>query len=346
MLILTLIFQLTGFDKEDILNYIVESSHVNSTMDEADIEKQVAKIIQNTLFSYDLNETYNLYVVNDSLHTAYEDVLISKKTDNKIEKFGFDPYGNQVVGTEIYKVSKIAVQQSKENNTMCVYVFREGQLYEGIDILILNNEKIDKKWIYRAKENPNLMFGHTKYEYLLDQEISYIYDVKKVNHENSNENSKEKEELISEFTEKLKKVQSREVLYSDFLDENHYIYAVTDQAYKEKENILIVSLYDGTVKRLYEGSDLDKDNEPIDQIHKIFINSLANSENPNVCIVRKNEKYTKLQIIEVNKKRKVISYKGSCRQDNETGEFFGDESYKHLLDPSLPSNYYSQEQDQ
>lgn len=350
ILVVAFIFTLAGCSKENKVSSMAEIDDVAISMDEMGSDQQVDELIQKALFSYELDKSYNLYVVNDGIHTEYENVLILKKTNDKfkkVEEFGFNPYGNDIEGNDIYQISKIAVQKSKQNDVVYVYVFREGQLYKGVDILILSNEKVDKKWIYRNKQTPNLMFGHLEYEYLLNQQKTYIYDGKEKKHQNTKQDLKEKEELINKFTQKLKNIENRKVLYGDFLDDDQYVYVVTDQIDEQKEKIMIVHLNDGNVERLFEGGDSDGDDQPIGQIHKMFINRLNNSVNPNVCVFRKNEKYTKVQIIEVDKKKKAICYKGNCTQNNETGEFSGDESYKHLLDSSLPSDYCSHlEEDQ
>lgn len=343
IVVLLFIFTLVGYSKENKTASMAQINDVDRSMDEMSIDQPVDKVIQQSLFSYELDKSYNLYVVNDRIHTEYENVLILKKTNDKIKKaeeFGFNPHGNNIKGTDIYQVNKIDVEKSKENDTVYVYVFREGQLYEGVDILILNNEKFDKKWIYRNKQTPNLMFGHINYKYLLDQQRTYIYDMKEKKYENTKEDLKEKEELINKFTQNLKNIENRKVLYGDFLDDDHYVYGVTSQVDEQKERILIVSLNDGNVERLFEGGGgLDGDDQPIGQIHKIFINRLNNSVNPNVCVFRKNEKYTKVEIFEVSKKGIRIRRVGSCKRDNKTGEYLGDEKYQYVIDFSFPSDY-------
>lgn len=341
--IVTFTFTLLGCNNENIVTSVEKIDGLDQTMDEVNSVQQVDEVIQKTLFSYELDKPYHLYIVNDSEHPEYENVVILKKTNDKMKKigeFGFDTQENSIEGTEIYRVSKIAVQQSKQNNKVYIYVFREGQRYEGFDILILDNGIIDKKWIYRDKQNPNIMFGHYgEYKDLFDQQRSYIYNEKKEKNQNTNHDLKEKEELIKEFTKKLENAQNRKVMYGDFLDEDYYVYVVTDQIYEQIEKILIVSLNDGTVKRRFEGGDLDEGDEHIGRIHKLFINRLNNSENPNICVFRKNEKYTKVQIFEVNKDGKGIHYIGSCKKDNETGEYIGDENYRYVMNFSFPSDY-------
>jgi hypothetical protein len=157
--------------------------------------------------------------------------------------------------------------------------------------------------------------------------------------QNINTDLKEKEELINKFTQKLKNTHNQKVLYGDFLDDDYYVYVVTDQIDEQKEKILIVALNDGTVERRFEGGDLDKEGEAIKQIHKLFVNRLNNWENPNVCVLRKNEKYTKVQIFEVNKKEEVIHHVSSCKRDNETGEYIGDKNYEYVVDFSFPYDY-------
>lgn len=189
ILVVMLLFTLGGCSKENTASSVVEKSHVDAQIDKSDVStsvyektlnEQVEQEPQNPLFSYELDKSYHLYVVNDLIHPAYENVLIMKKTNDKIKKvgeFGFESNENDTKDSEIYKVSKIAVEQSKQNDEMYIYVFREGQVYKGMDIFILKNHKIEKKWIYRKKHNPNVMFGHIRYKDLLDQQRSYIYDV-------------------------------------------------------------------------------------------------------------------------------------------------------------------------
>ncbi|QZY53906.1 hypothetical protein [Crassaminicella profunda] len=189
IVVLLLLFTLAGCSKENTASSVVEKSHVDAEIDkrdvdtsvyEKDLNEQVEQVPQNPLFSYELDKLYRLYIVNNPIHPEYENVLVMKETtDNfkKVGEFGFESNENDIKGDEIYKVSKIAVEKSKQNDEMYIYVFREGQVYKGMDIFILKNDKIEKKWIYRKKQNSNLMFGHIRYEHLLDQQRAYIYDV-------------------------------------------------------------------------------------------------------------------------------------------------------------------------
>ncbi|WP_432409166.1 hypothetical protein [Wukongibacter sp. M2B1] len=336
-------FILLGVSSESMASSVEKIDVLDETINEMDNKDQIDKVTEKALFSHELDKSYNLYVVNDSTYSEYENILILKKVNDKMKKIGefrFEPQKHYIEGTEIYKISKIAVQQSKPNDTVDIYVYREGQNYEGFDILVLGNETIDKKWIYRNKQNPNLMFGHYgEYKDIFNQQRSYIYEGKRKKNQNIKQDLKEEKKLINEFTQRLEKIQGRKIMYGDFLDDNHYVYVVTDQIDKQNEKILIVSLNDGMVNPQFEGGDLAGDGQPIKQIHKISINRLNNTENPNICVFRKNEEYTKVQMIEVNKNKNAIHYMGSCKQDNETGEYMGNENYKYVMDFSFLSDY-------
>jgi hypothetical protein len=301
-----------------------ESKDTYKLSDKIHVNEEVHNEMQKPLFAYELNELYKLCVVNDSINPEYENVLIMKKINGKFKKigeFGFDSYGNNVMDTKNYKISKISVEHSKENSI--VYVFRDGKLYEGVDILILNNENIEKKWIYRNKETPNLMFGHTMYKDLLNQQRTYIYNAKEM--------------VINKFTQKLKN-ENRKVLYGEFLDDSHYIYVVTNQMDEQQENILIVYLNDNEIaERIFESGDLTKDGEPIKEINKVSINKLDNREKPNICVIRHNEKYTKVEMFQFYEKK--THRIGECRKDNKTGKYVGDERYRYVMNVSFPYDY-------
>lgn len=338
ILVLAFVSTLIGYSEENEVSTMGQTSDVNKLMDTIGIDQSFDEVIKKALFSYKINESYNLYVVNDSIHTENENVLIFKKTNGKIEKvekFEFDSHGNDIEGTEIYKIRKIDVQQSKQNETVYVYIFREGQLYEGVDILILSNEMIDKKWIYRDKQTPSNMFGYTEYEYLLDQQILHIYDK---NTQNAKQVVKEKEELINSYSQKLSNEYNLKVMYGDFLDEDLYVYIVENEAYNQEQQIHIVYLNEGNVECKFKGSCYK-------QIYKLSINQLKDSENPNVCVFEKNEMYTKVQIYQIikNNERGIVVHNiGSCKKDNKTGEYSGDESYKYVLDTDFPYDYQKQ----
>lgn len=151
--------------------------------------------------------------------------------------------------------------------------------------------------------------------------------------------AEEKAELIKKFTEMLENIQNRKVMYGEFLDDDHYVYVVTDQLDEQKEKIMIVCINDSKVDIRFEGGDLDEDVQSIPKINKIFINRLNDCVNPNICVFRKDEKYTKAQILEINNNGKAIHYIGCCKKDNKTGEYIGDESYKYVLDYSFQSDY-------
>ncbi|SKC69413.1 hypothetical protein [Maledivibacter halophilus] len=157
------------------------------------------------------------------------------------------------------------------------------------------------------------------------------------NKQNTKLDTKEKEELINKFTETLKNTQNRKVMFGEFLDDNHYVYVSTDQLDQQNEKILIVNLNDGNAVIQYEGGDVN--DKPILQIHKLFINRLNDCENPNVCVFRKNEEYTKVEIFEITNNGKEIHHVDSCRRDNKTGEYTGNENYKYVLDFSFSSDY-------
>lgn len=153
------------------------------------------------------------------------------------------------------------------------------------------------------------------------------------------QDAEEKAELIKKFTEMLDNIQNRKVMYGEFLDNDHYVYVVTDQLDEQKEKIMIVAINDNKVDMRFEGGDLDEDVQSISKINKIFINRLNDCGNPNICVFRKDEKYTKVQILEIDNNGKAIHYIGCCKKDNKTGEYIGDESHKYILDFSFESNY-------
>lgn len=159
------------------------------------------------------------------------------------------------------------------------------------------------------------------------------------------ESKNEKAELIEEFTNMLKNTQNRNVMYGKFIDENNYVYVVTDQLDEQKEKIMIVCINenDSKVDSRFEGGDLDEDvdAESIPKINKLFINQLNDCENPNIVVFRENEQYVKAQILEVDIKKNAINYIGCCKKNKKTEEYIGDESYKYVMDFS-ESDYCSE----
>ncbi|GMQ62486.1 hypothetical protein [Vallitalea maricola] len=145
-----------------------------------------------------------------------------------------------------------------------------------------------------------------------------------------------KVELIEEFTDMLKSNQNRTVMFGEFVEENHYVYAVTDQLDKEIEKIMIVGINekDDKVDIKYEGRDFEDDGDipSIPKISKIFINQLKDNENPNIVVFRENEQYIKAQLLEIDTEKKAINYVGSCMTDKRTEEYIGDEVYKYVMD--------------
>ncbi|QUH30573.1 hypothetical protein [Vallitalea guaymasensis] len=150
------------------------------------------------------------------------------------------------------------------------------------------------------------------------------------------ESKNEKVELIEEFTEMLKNNQNRTVMFGEFVDTTHYVYAVTDQLDKEIEKIMIVGIDENgdKVDMKYEGRDFEDDGDlsPIPKISKIFINQLKDNENPNVVVFREDKQYIKAQLLEVDTEKKAINYIGSCMKDKKTEEYTGDETYKYVMD--------------
>lgn len=150
------------------------------------------------------------------------------------------------------------------------------------------------------------------------------------------ESKNEKVELIEEFTEMLKNNQNRTVMFGEFVDTTHYVYAVTDQLDKEIEKIMIVGIDENgdKVDMKYEGRDFEDDGDlsPIPKISKIFINQLKDNENPNVVVFREDKQYIKAQLLEVDTEKKAINYIGSCMKDKKTEEYTGDEIYKYVMD--------------
>ncbi|WP_273320623.1 hypothetical protein [Vallitalea guaymasensis] len=150
------------------------------------------------------------------------------------------------------------------------------------------------------------------------------------------ESKNEKVELIEEFTEMLKNNQNRTVMFGEFVDTTHYVYAVTDQLDKEIEKIMIVGIDENgdKVDMKYEGRDFEDDGDlsPIPKISKIFINQLKDNENTNVVVFREDKQYIKAQLLEVDTEKKAINYIGSCMKDKKTEEYTGDETYKYVMD--------------
>ncbi|WP_304942743.1 hypothetical protein [Vallitalea guaymasensis] len=150
------------------------------------------------------------------------------------------------------------------------------------------------------------------------------------------ESKNEKVELIEEFTEMLENNQNRTVMFGEFVDTTHYVYAVTDQLDREIEKIMIVGIDENgdKVDMKYEGRDFEDDGDlsPIPKISKIFINQLKDNENPNVVVFREDKQYIKAQLLEVDTEKKAINYIGSCMKDKKTEEYTGDETYKYVMD--------------
>lgn len=144
----------------------------------------------------------------------------------------------------------------------------------------------------------------------------------------------EKQKMFEEYAQKLKDSESRIVKYGQFLDEDFYVYVVTNTMDSQKDMIMIASIDDGKVVSKFQGADLEK-KDTIKGISKVFINRLEDVENPNVCIVRQNDEYTKVQILEV-KNKKTINYLWSCKQSNTSDEYEGNDDYKYTLNLSSP----------
>lgn len=186
----------------------------------------------------------------------------------------------------------------------------------------------------------------TKFEFAVSDELDDIstidYETSELELSDDTDNISNlitKDELISEYTEKLKNNQNRTIKYGEFIDEFHYVYVLTDQVQHTKEKIMIVYLGDSEVQLLFEAGILDDEISKNWEIKKLHINKLKDKESSNVSVVLANDKYIKVQVFEVNEENHGIRYSGFYKVNNEIGKSFGDEGFKYILDLEDEASY-------
>ena len=291
-------------------------------------------------FSYDLGEGLVLEIIEDKTKEGYEKILLTKELASKkiiIGTYGVEMPEGAREEERIHKIQKIKVKTTDDGQKI-LYIYRDGSQYSGYDILKIKDEDIEKDWLYANKEDVyHYYFKCSSLEDLnAGGDIIYVRDTKA--DDLTNALKAQIELALEKFTNDLEREKCSDVIYQERIDNAYTLFIVKDQMNQQEK--ICLAYFDGKeVKMAFLGGDISP--QPIKDIYKVAINRLPNVEASNVCVYRRNNNQEKVSVYQLSGEKSRVQHIGEASLDLTTGIYSGNESFKTVLEPSFPIDYFT-----
>lgn len=291
-------------------------------------------------FSYNLGEGLVLEIVKDEVREGYEKILLTKDLAGDKKSLGtYDVEIPEGATDEerIHKIQKIKVKTA-DNGQKILYIYRDGSKYSGYDILKIEDDHVEKNWLYTDKEDA--YHYYLKCSALEDLNIggNIVYDRGGAADDLTENLKAQKELLLKNFSKNLEKQKCLDVVYQERVDNKYTLFIVRDQMNQQEK--ICLTYFDGKeIKIAFSGGDMSP--QPIKDIYKVAINRLPDVEDSNVCVFRRNDNQEKVAVYKLSDEKNRVQYLGDGSLDLSTGIYSGNESFKTVLEPYFPIDYFT-----